>query len=359
MAVNLTLEQRINAFALLGKSIKKQLNHTAQNADNDSFTTLGDAIEQAFVYNPWFVKENSIFALSTWAELLTKNNLTTWLSKYPDLLNPNPPKRIAVIMAGNIPMVGFHDFLCILLSGNIFLGKLSSDDNKLIPAIAKELCAIEPGFNEMIQFTSEKMSGFDAIIATGSNNSSRYFEYYFSKYEHIIRKNRNGVAVLSGNESEQTLIKLGIDICLYFGLGCRSVSKVFIPEGYDPLKIFSGMEPFAQLMLSHNKHMNNYTYQRSILQMNITPYFDSGFMLLTQSNQYSSAISVINYEFYSDLGILHQKLTNDNEMIQCIVTEIPNIEQTLAPGNTQMPGLSDYADGVDTIDFLVTCNKKI
>ncbi len=350
---DLTIEQRINAFAMLGDLLKTDLLLTESNASVETNHFLTDSIVQAHLYNPWFIKESSIFALHTWANLLTYNNLLTWVAQYPKLQQKITPKWIAVIMAGNIPMVGFHDFLSTLICGHNFLGKLSSDDNKLLPAIAEMLCIIEPRFQNKIKFVEQKISDFDAVIATGSNNSARYFDYYFGKYKHIIRKNRNGVAILTGNEDEITMRKLGVDICLYFGLGCRSVSKVFIPEGFDLSYIYNGIEPFAAQMLDHNKYMNNYSYQKSILQMNGAPYFDNNFMLLVSSQSYSSPISMLHYEYYQNFNSKYVQLVQDSDLIQCIVTEKEGTLNTVKPGETQMPGLSNYADGVDTIRFLL------
>jgi hypothetical protein len=278
--------------------------------------------------------------------------LTRWINPYDSDIQLVNPKRIAVIMAGNIPLVGFHDFLSVLLSGHYFIGKLSSEDKILLPAIAKVLCQIEPLFMPRIQFTESVLKDFDAIVATGSNNTARYFEYYFTKYPHIIRKNRNGVAVLTGDESDEVLERLGADICMYFGLGCRNVSKIFVPTGYDPKKLFKAIEPFVKVLSDHHKYMNNYSYHSSIYLLNQTPYLDNGVMILTESERFSSPISVLFYEFYENSESLQKKLIDDLEMVQCIVNESFISEKTVTFGSTQSPGLSDYADGIDTMKFL-------
>jgi hypothetical protein len=261
---------------------------------------------------------------------------------------------VAVILAGNIPIVGFHDFLCVLISGHSFIGKLSSGDKILMPALAAVLCKIEPSFEQLINFSESTIKDFDLIIATGSNNSARYFEHYFSKYPHIIRKNRNSIAVLSGDESDETLKKLGQDICSYFGLGCRNVSKIFIPIGYAPEKLFIAIEPYKQILNDHYKYMNNYSYQRSIYLLNTIKHLDNDVFILTESAKYSSPIPVLYYEFYNDLEGLKLKIANDDELIQCIATDAFSSAKTVDPGCTQTPGLCDYADGIDTVAFLLS-----
>lgn len=316
------------------------------------YPLLFESLQTSNHYNKWFTSENIKFALESWEYALNENSVLSWIEPYRSKIEGSTPVHVAVIMAGNIPLVGFHDFLCTLISGNYFIGKLSSDDKILLPALAEILCKIEPGFIPMIRFTENTIKKFDAIIATGSNNTARYFEYYFSKYPHIIRKNRNGVAVLNGTESTETLKRIGSDICTYFGLGCRNVSKIFIPTGYDLAKLFVGIEPFLDVLLNHNKYMNNYSYYRSIYLLNNTPHLDNGALILTESENYSSPIPVVNYQYYENLEQLKVKLIADDEFIQCIATEAFVSDRTVQPGTTQSPGISAYADGVDTIKFL-------
>lgn len=358
MNSTLSLTQRIEAFSKLG--IELQLitdNISGKSVSVGTHAAFENAIENAGLYNQWFTKPNVLFALNSWANELTNKKLLSWTKKYPELETPSKGLKVAVIMAGNIPLVGFHDFLCVLISGNHFVGKLSSDDEILLPAVADLLCEIEPGFKPSIEFTSETLKKFDAVIATGSNNSARYFEYYFSKYPNIIRKNRNGVAVLHGDENEETLLKIGSDISLFFGLGCRNISKVFLPQGTNPEFLLNCVKPYFEALNMHNKYMNNYSYQRSILLLNQTFHLDNGVLILTESESYSSPISVIHYEFYNSIEKLKQKLTVDKENIQCVVSEQYTIENAVSPGNSQRPGLSDYADGIDTINFLINLEK--
>ncbi|HLG36053.1 MAG TPA: acyl-CoA reductase, partial [Bacteroidia bacterium] len=266
-------------------------------------------------------------------------------------------KIVGVINAGNIPAVGFHDFMCVLLSGNIYHGKNSSDDVHLLPFIAALLKKIKQGFEEKIFFV-ERISNPDAVIATGSNNSARYFEYYFGKYPHIIRKNRNGVAVLDGNETAEELSTLADDVFQYFGLGCRSVSKIFVPKNFDVRKLFPVFEKYNSVS-QHNRYMNNYNYQRVMLLMNNAPFLENGFVILREATSLHSPISVLHYERYKNIIEVFEKLSAQSEEVQCIACRKELLQQfkpeklSVVPlGQTQNPKLWNYADGVDTMEFL-------
>ena len=260
---------------------------------------------------------------------------------------------VAVVMAGNVPAVGFHDFLSVLFAGHRFLGKLSSEDNKLMPAIAEVLIALEPVFADAIRFTGETIKGFDAVIATGSNNSSRYFEYYFGKYPHIIRKNRNGVAVLTGRENEEKLRKLSEDIFLYFGLGCRNVAFLYVPFDYDfslLLKVLSERKELTD----NNKYFNNYEYNKAIFLVNNTAHFDTGNLILTEQSQYGSPVSVLHYAYYRDAGSLRNELMLNRDKIQCVVADEGVWDGAVPFGKSQVPMLWEYADNTDTVEFLLS-----
>ncbi|MCP4550750.1 MAG: acyl-CoA reductase [Bacteroidetes bacterium] len=317
--------------------------------END-YLNLENIIEKSFLENPWFTLENTHQAIKVWASSLSQTNIETWLSAYDTNLTPELPKRIGVVIAGNVPLVGFHDFLCVLVSGNKYLGKLSSSDKYLLPTLAKILIKFEPGFDQLISFTENKLENFDAIIATGSNNSARYFECYFGKYPHIIRKNRNGVAVISGNE--KNLTDLGADIFNYFGLGCRNVSKIYVPEGYDFKPLLKSLDAYNELR-NHHKYNNNYDYNKSILLINNTAHYDTGFLLIKEDAQISSPISVLNYEYYNNIEILNKQLSQEKEFLQCIVAESDDILNRIKFGESQKPELWNYADGIDTMEFLL------
>lgn len=331
----MTLNQRIHAFSQLGNHLKK--------LSEEAFELLAESVRTE---NPWFTKENARMALQGIIEYLQADQLKQWTSKYQ--LEPSKPKTIALVMAGNIPLVGFHDFLCVLISGNHVQIKPSSKDSKLLQYIIKQLISFEPEFQDRVTF-KDKLQDFDAIIATGSDNSARYFEYYFGKYRNIIRKNRTSCAVLTGNESADDLEKLGTDIFSYFGLGCRNVSKIYVPLNYNFQKLLSSWDTFKDV-IHHHKYCNNYDYQKSILLVNVAPFLDNGFILLQENERLVSPISVLYYERYAHDSDLRMKLLENAEKLQCIVgKEEP---ATIPFGQAQYPHVWDYADQLDTLKFL-------
>ncbi|PKP32843.1 MAG: acyl-CoA reductase [Bacteroidetes bacterium HGW-Bacteroidetes-17] len=341
-------------FAKFGQFLAYYLNNDYQSIDSvklEDYLGFKQACTKAFQSNAWFTEKNIDYALAQWAKILTAGNLKKWLDQYDTRIASDQRYNIGVVLAGNIPIVGFHDFICVLASGNNFIGKLSSADKYLLPAIAEILIRIEPLFKTRIKFTEERLSDFDAIIATGSNNSARYFEYYFAKYPHIIRKNRNGVAVLTG--AEKRLDLLAEDILRYFGLGCRNVSKLYVPEGYKFDHLLSSTGQFDWLS-NHHKYRNNYDYNKSILLVNRIKHFDNGLVLLREESSVSSPISVLHYEYYREIEKLNEVLDSQSEFIQCIISEDSNVNNSLFPGQSQQPDLWDYADGIDTMEFLLT-----
>ncbi|MEM8764188.1 MAG: acyl-CoA reductase [Bacteroidota bacterium] len=335
----------IEAFVKLGQTFSDFVKHPEQTENQD----LKQVLLQAERKNAWFTQKQLHQALQEWALLLTKEALEQWVTPY-GFKEAQTPKTIAIIMAGNIPLVGFHDFLCVLLSGNKVLAKLSSNDNVLLPYVANHLANFYPELKNNIAFTEERLTGFDAVIATGSNNTSRYFEHYFGKYPNIIRKNRNSVAVLTGKESSKDLIALGEDVFRYFGLGCRNVSKIFVPKGYDFDLLFKAMFGYQDI-IHHNKYANNYDYNKAVYLMSNIALLDNGFLLLKEDASHASPISVLFYQYYSQKKNLEHLLAENKDALQCIVTHL-EIPQAISFGQTQKPTLSDYADDVDTLAFL-------
>ena len=368
----MTLDDRIGVFDQLGRILEKYLeSSTSQEepvseggySDADSHTLLyrnilEKAINEAGILNPWFTRQNTLTALSAISKILNRRNLNSWLSQWDtELLFPETYLKIGVIMAGNIPLAGFHDFLSVLITGHRFIGKLSSRDDLLLPMVAKLISIISKELGEHAEFTDEKLSGIDAIIATGSNNTYRYFDYYFGKYPHIFRKNRNGAAILKGNESPDHMAGLGDDIFTYFGLGCRNVSKLFVPSGYDFVRLFEELEKFSSV-IEHNKYMNNYQYYRSVYLLNKIPHQDNGFLILKQDVAYHSPVGILYWDHYSSLDNLVKRLVSDSNLLQCIAAdEIPGLK-TIPFGKTQFPELWDYADNINTIDFLINLAKS-
>jgi hypothetical protein len=332
----MTLEQRISAFVRLG-------NHLS-NLSDEAFETLA---LNARLENPWFTAENVKRSLTGITQYLKEDKLRQWTSHYT--LNPKEPKEVALVLAGNIPLVGFHDLLSVLISGHHAQLKLSSKDSKLIQYLIKHLIWLEPAFEKAITIKENKLENFEAVIATGSDNSARYFEYYFGKYPNIIRKNRSSCVILTGTESDEEMEALGEDIFSYFGLGCRNVSKAFVPKGYDLAKILSRWESYKDI-IHHHKYCNNYDYQKSILLVNLIPFLDNGFILLQENDKLVSPISVLFYEYYTDQTDLKNKLSLNKEKIQCIVGS-SNLATTTF-GTAQYPNVWDYADNVDTLTFL-------
>jgi len=345
------LEQRINAFNELGKFLSQFTRNKIEKNDtilhNELFfEAFKLQINRAKEFNGWFTEDNILHSFESWSKELKYRNLSNWTSSYT--FNKNS-KKIAIIMAGNIPLVGFHDFLSVLISGHSVLVKQSSNDKHFSPLIAKYLEHIEPEFKGNIKFTEEKMDGFDAVIATGSNNTARYFDYYFGKYPNIIRKNRNSVAVLTGNETNKELTNLGEDIFRYFGLGCRSVSKLFVPKNYNFDQLFKAIYDYKEI-ISYKKYENNYDYNKTVYLMSEFDLLENGFLMLKEDNSYSSPIATLFYEYYDDLDLLQEKLLNDADKIQCVVSN--SLKNAVLFGQTQQPSLTDFADGVDTMEFL-------
>ena len=355
----MTIEERREKFEILGKFIGQFKIEGVEKEvgipGNDIFfDQLKKRIEAAVHVNGWFNLENILFALEQWSDALSRDNLEKWLEPYN--FDQREPKTIAVIMAGNIPLVGFHDFLSGLVSGHRILVKQSSNDNYLLPLIAEYLVFIAPEWKENIKFLDgtatgvSKMTNFDAVIATGSNNTARYFEYYFREKPSIIRKNRNSVAVLTGQESSEELTALGEDIFRYYGLGCRNVSKLYVPEDYDFKAFFEAMYPWKDI-INQSKYANNYDYNKAVYLMSNFQLLENGFLMLKEDKSFGSPIATLFYERFSSFSLLREELQNKQEKIQCIVGK-DLFENEVEFGQTQHPNLWDYADNVDTLHFL-------
>jgi hypothetical protein len=327
------------------------------NSKNDAvlhndlfFDAFENLIQLSQSHNGWYTPEQVYFAVQSWSETLTEHNLTKWLSAYD--FSTVKPKTVGLILAGNIPLVGFHDFLSVLISGHKVLVKTSSNDQHLLPFLAKYLIAVNSEFKNFIEFTEGKLENFDAVIATGSNNTSRYFEYYFKDKPSIIRKSRNSVVVLDGNESKEQMIALGEDIFRYFGLGCRNVSKLFVPKGYNFDAFFNGIFPY-QDVIKYEKYANNYDYNKAVFLMSNFKLLDNEFLTIKEDTSYASPISSVFYEFYDNISEIKSRLENDRDQIQCVVSNAL-IENSIPFGTTQKPQLWDYADNVDTLNFLIS-----
>jgi hypothetical protein len=332
------LTERINGFVKLGDFIraldKATLEMLSASARNE---------------NPWFTESNVAKALAAISKFLTETTLTQWAARYD--FHQAKPRTIGIIMAGNIPLVGFHDFLAVLISGHKAQVKLSSKDTALLRYLADTLIRLAPAFTDKIQFQPGVLKNIDAAIATGSDNSARQFEYYFARYPHIIRKNRTSCAVLTGHESSDELVKLGDDIFSYFGMGCRNVSKIFVPDGYDLTALLNQWESHSS-NIHHHKYANNYDYQKAIALVNQLHFLDTGFVLLQESEKLVSPLAVLYYEYYTDTTDLNNKIQQHHHKIQCIVGNVA--PATVGFGEAQCPEVWDYADNVDTLKFLTS-----
>ncbi|MGV3459450.1 MAG: acyl-CoA reductase [Flavobacterium sp.] len=350
----MTLAARKAAFAELGRFLS-QFNENASILNPEIeysdifFDDFLQLIQLSQSHNRWFTPGQVYFAVESWAEALTPENLDRWINAYD--IEGVTPKTVGLVLAGNIPLVGFHDFLSVLISGHKVLIKTSSNDQHLLPFLIKYLVTVEPEMGTYIDYAEGKLEGFDAVIATGSNNTARYFEYYFKDKPAIIRKNRNSVAVLTGDETTEELEALGEDIFRYFGLGCRNVSKLFVPENYDFTKFFEAMYKYKDV-IAYEKYANNYDYNKAVFLMSNFKLRDNGFLTIKEDTGYASPISSVFYEFYSDKSTLAERLKNDGEQLQCIVGK-SGISGELPFGEAQHPKLWDYADNIDTISFLI------
>jgi hypothetical protein len=347
------LQQRINAFVKLGDFLSQFSNEIIQKKEsiehNDLFFEgFKHQLKLAEESNGWFTRENMAFAFKGWADSLTTVNLNKWLSTYH--ITEKDPKLVAIIMAGNIPLVGFHDFLSVLISGHHALVKQSSNDKHLLPYLSKYLEFVEPQFKGAINFTENKLEDFDAVIATGSNNTARYFEYYFKHKPSIIRNNRNSVAILNGQETLEDMQALSEDIFRYYGLGCRNVSKLYIPKNYNFDLFFQGMYHWHPI-IEKTKYANNYDYNKAVYIMSEFDMLENGFLMIKEDASAVSPIATVFYEYYENTSELKQKLDKEKEAIQCIVSK-GFIQNEIAFGDTQKPQLWDYADDVDSIEFL-------
>jgi hypothetical protein len=337
------LEQRIDLLAELGEYCIST--DPAWSAAKD----------RAHAANGWFTPEFIELAVrGIITDFLQKDRLQTWVKKYQLPAEPTHPRKIGLIMAGNIPLVGFHDFLSVFISGHRQLIKPSGKDEILIRHLVEQLTKADPTVAGAIGF-AERLNGCDAYIATGSNNSARYFEYYFGKYPHLIRRNRTSIALLTGKETEQDLDLLADDVYQYFGLGCRNVTQLYVPDNYDFLPLLQAFRKYDYLSdLARYKH--NYDFQLTLLILNKKPYMSNESILLTESDSPFSPISVLHYTYYRP-GDFPPALAGSHPDIQCVVGLGNSATQAFASpvlpfGHAQRPGLEDYADGVDTLGFL-------
>lgn len=343
----MTLAERLESLEALGHYLRQE---------EDEY--LAALQQRTAFHNPWFTLPHQQQALSAICKhFLDASALADWVAPYTQQIEAKPSegyplKTVGLVLAGNIPLVGFHDILCVFVAGHRSQIKLSEKDKFVLPYLIKVLCRLAPKAADYFDFV-EQLKGFDAVIATGSNNSARYFEAYFGKYPNIIRRNRNGVAILTGQESSKELRALGGDIFQYFGLGCRNVAKLYVPEGYDFRALLEVLHEWKELQ-NHPKYRNNFDYHYALLTLNKTPFYHNGAIILREDTAMLSHIAGLYYEYYSDLQLLEKALHNRREEIQLLLCQEPVVAIPSKPfGEAQQPKLNDYADGVDTMAFLL------
>jgi hypothetical protein len=349
------LQERIQAFVKLGKYLRNTC-ATAHVAGSDE-GAIG-VLTEAEQMNPWFTRENQLLMLSEISKWLSEENLRTWLEPYrAALASTSNSKKLALVMAGNIPLAGFHDLLSVLLSGHSALIKLSSKDRRLLPWLSEVLISYEPRFGECITFVDGPLKGFDAVIATGSNESAQQFEKYFQQYPHIIRKNRTGLAVLNGKENTRSLELLCDDIFTYFGLGCRSITYLWVPRGYSFDALFSASEKYLHIA-DHHKYASNMSYQQTLLLMSGSKFLQNGVFILQKKETSGSPIGTIYYNEYDSPAEVRSFIEQRPEHFQCVVSDKGSFEGSLPFGSAQHPALWDHADGIDTMKFLTSLHMQ-
>ena len=330
------MEKQLQALSQLRLFLEELLENNMEEVANS-----------CLLENKWFTSDSISNSVKGILNYLDPESLDQWINK-ENITITQDPRKIGIIMAGNIPAVGFHDLLCSYITGNITKVKLSSQDQYLMHLIINKITEFNP--DSPIEIV-EKVNDIEAVIATGSNNSARYFSYYFSKYPHIIRKNRNSAALIYNSITDIELEHLSHDIFSYFGLGCRSVSKLYIEKGFDLPRLDVMTKPYSSI-IHHNKYINNYEYQRSLLLINKVPHLDFGNLMIRENTDFATPVSVVNYEFFDNNEQLTSELKGKSELIQCIVGPEDNSISTVKYGKSQSPELWDYADNINTIEFI-------
>ena len=345
---------RLHAFARLRSKLSQlTIKNRANYIENpDLIEAWNSTVETQYHQNRWFIPEFSNYALQAIITMLNDDVLMRFAQKY-ERQTGQIEQKIAVISAGNIPMAAFHDLFMILMSGNSYQGKLSQHDKLLLPFVTQLLTEIYPPFQPHIEYV-EQLNGYNKVIATGSNNSARYFEYYFRNVPLLLRHNRHSAAVLTGCETEAELNALCQDILLYFGLGCRSVSKIFVPKSFDFQKFIKTIIANSLPLVQHHLYLNNLEYRKTLMLMNQTPFLDAGTLILTENRALASPIGVLHYQFYDNLADVEHTLQEDEEQLQCVVSNSRELKINIVPfGMAQQPSLFDFADGRDSFLFSI------
>jgi len=301
--------------------------------------------------NPWFTEkeiDRSIEAIL--AGYLDETSLVKWLMRYP-VQDCNPHQSIGIVAAGNIPLVVFHDILCAFASGCHACIKLSEKDQVLPSRWLDRVKELSPNHFSFERVTT--MPAVDKYIITGSSLALDHYHKYLKGKPAILRGHRNSIAVLNGSESDEALCRLGEDVFSYYGLGCRSVTKLYLPLHFDIRKLIETWESKYSYLTDLNVYYRNYEYQKAIKLVNRIPFLDGGFALFEISHSIAPAISTVYYEYYNDLDDLHFKLEDHKGKIQCVCSDLVlDGWVTHAFGSAQTPCLWEYQDDLDTMEFL-------
>lgn len=337
---------KIHGLSKLGKFLHRFLEKPTEDYAQDEAELLA-LMKKSELENPWFTQENQRFCFKNWADVLKEENIKNWVSSYKI---SHFSKKVGLILAGNIPLVGFHDVICVILSNHIPIIKLSSKDKLILPFLLNKWGEFSE-WNLEYQMV-EKLTEYDAIIATGSNNTARYLEYYFKDSLSIIRKNRTSVAVIKGDETDEELQLLAEDIFRYFGLGCRNVTRLLIPKNFELSRLFENFVHFKDI-INHHKYANNYEYNRAIYLLNRELFWDNNFVMLKEDQALFSPLSVINFSRYESIEEVKSFLVENETNIQCVVAKAElEINDSIHFGEAQNPSLDTYADNIDTMSFL-------
>lgn len=340
------VKSRIGALVKIGEAIERVVRHQPSTAAEQRLMEVVSSCKNS---NGWFTTDFVEHRLKQISTTLCADILEKWLNSYE--LKVGEPKNVLCVLAGNIPLAGFDDLLAVLITNNRFVGKLSSDDKILFPAVLSLITEVAPEFEPQISIAVAKVNDVDAVIATGSNNTARYFEYYFGKYPHIIRKNRNSIAVLTGDESAQELANLGDDVFTYYGLGCRNVTKLFVPRGFQLNSLFESWVDRGESLMNNTKYMNNYEYHRTLFLLNSEQFLDNNFFIVKEDIQLVSPPGVLYFEYYDTIEEVKNYVATNRGQIQIVVGNTNEVAD-VPLGNAQLTMPWDYADGVDTLDFL-------
>ncbi len=333
-------QERIAALCALGEQLQQK----------DDYREA--VMARTAVHNPWLTVENQRLAIQAICDhFLQQPLLESWSAGYT-VADEVEPERVGIVMAGNIPLVGFHDFLCTFISGHQSVVKCSEKDPWLFPLLVRQLIAIDARAEALVTM-ADRLNDVDAIVATGSNNTARYFEAYFGHKPHIIRRNRSGLAVLSGEESREDLLALGKDVFTYFGLGCRNVSSLWVPVGYDFTPLLEAMYEYREIVL-HSKYKNNFDYHYASFLLNRQPFLANGCVMLLENPRIASPVATLHYQYYGQASELPERLRAAAADIQVVVSAMELLQGSHARpfGQAQQPQLADYADGIDTMAFL-------